>query len=218
VCNNLGTPTELVSTEAKCALCAFSSPSPRRGNQKRTTTVPFYRCNVPAGSLTDDQKHDLAQNITRIHAEVTGAPPALVHVIYHELAAADSYTAGEPSSDIIISGHIRAGRSDADKQRLLREVAAASAAITRRPLDTIAVFIRDVPAKYILERGEIAPELGEEDAWLASRERSGAARLANSPSPLGGRGGRGRTIIGRARGALAASRREVPGDERQPQP
>jgi phenylpyruvate tautomerase PptA (4-oxalocrotonate tautomerase family) len=97
-------------------------------------------------------------------------------VIYHELAAADGYTAGEPSSDIIISGHIRAGRSDSDKHRLLREVAAASAAITRRPLDTIAVFIRDIPPKYILERGEIAPELGDEDAWLASRERSGAER------------------------------------------
>jgi phenylpyruvate tautomerase PptA (4-oxalocrotonate tautomerase family) len=133
--------------------------------------MPFYSCNVPAGSLTDSQKDDLAKAITRIHAEVTGAPPDLVHVIYNELAAVDSYTAGEASSDTIITGHIRAGRSDADKQRLLREVADAGAAITQRPLDTIAVFIRDVPPKYILERGEIAPELGEEDAWLAIRER-----------------------------------------------
>jgi phenylpyruvate tautomerase PptA (4-oxalocrotonate tautomerase family) len=175
VCNNLATPVEAVLPEARCAPITFSRPSPRRGNQeRRQPTVPFYSCNVPAGSLTDDEKNDLAQKITRIHAEVTGAPPALVHVIYHELAAADNYTAGERSSDIIISGHIRAGRSDDDKQRLLREVAAAGAAITRRPLDTIAVFIRDVPPKHILERGEIAPELGEEDAWLASRERSGA--------------------------------------------
>lgn len=142
--------------------------------------MPFYTCNVPAGTLTDDQKGDLARTITGIHAEVTGASPALVHVMYHELGSADSYTAGEPSSDIIITGHIRAGRSDADKQRLLREVAGAGAAITRRPLDTIAVFIRDVPPKYILERGEIAPELGEEEAWLANRERSGAARRANT--------------------------------------
>jgi phenylpyruvate tautomerase PptA (4-oxalocrotonate tautomerase family) len=144
--------------------------------------MPFYSCHVPAGSLTDDQKDDLAQAITRIHAEVTGAPPDLVHVIYSEFAAADSYTAGEPSSDIIITGHIRAGRSDADKQRLLREVASAGAAISRRPLDTIAIFIRDVLPKYVLESGQIAPELGEEDAWLATRERSRAARLANSPT------------------------------------
>jgi phenylpyruvate tautomerase PptA (4-oxalocrotonate tautomerase family) len=137
--------------------------------------MPLYSCNVPAGSLTDDQKDDLAQAITRIHSEVTDAPPDLVHVIYNELAAADSYTAGEPSSDIIISGHIRAGRSDADKQRLLREIAGAGAAITGRPLDTIAIFIRDMPPKYVLESGQIAPELGEEDAWLATRERSRAA-------------------------------------------
>jgi phenylpyruvate tautomerase PptA (4-oxalocrotonate tautomerase family) len=137
--------------------------------------MPFYSCNVPAGSLTDDQKDDLAQAITRIHSEVTGAPPDLVHVIYNEFAAADSYTAGEPSSDIIITGHIRAGRSDADKQRLLREVADASAAIAQRPLDEIAIFVRDVLPKYVLESGEIAPELGEEDAWLASREQRRAA-------------------------------------------
>jgi phenylpyruvate tautomerase PptA (4-oxalocrotonate tautomerase family) len=136
--------------------------------------MPFYSCNVPAGSLTDDQKDDLARAITRIHAKVTGAPPALVHVIYHELAPADNYTAGEPSSDIIITGHIRDGRSDADKQRLLHEVAAAASVIAQRPLDTIASFIRDVPPKYVLESGEIAPELGEEDAWLAARERSRA--------------------------------------------
>jgi len=144
--------------------------------------MPFYSCNVPAGSLADDQKDDLAQAITRIHAEVTGAPPDLVHVIYNELAPADSYTAGERSSGIIITGHIRAGRSDADKQRLLREVAGAGADITARSLDTIAIFIRDVPARYILESGEIVPELGEEDASLAARERSRAARLANSPT------------------------------------
>src|ERR1700716_2044223 len=100
--------------------------------------MPFYSCNVPAGSLTDDQKDDLAQAITRINSEVTGAPPDLVHVIYKEFAPADSYTAGDPSSDIIITAHIRAGRTDADKQRLLREVAGASAAIARRPLNTIA--------------------------------------------------------------------------------
>jgi phenylpyruvate tautomerase PptA (4-oxalocrotonate tautomerase family) len=137
--------------------------------------MPFYSCNAPAGSLTDSQKDDLAKAITRIHVEVTGAPPDLVHVIYNELAAADSYTAGEPSSDTIITGHIRAGRSDADKQRLLREVAGAAADTAGRPLDTIAVFIRDVPAKYILESGAIVPELGEEDAWLATRERRRAA-------------------------------------------
>jgi phenylpyruvate tautomerase PptA (4-oxalocrotonate tautomerase family) len=136
--------------------------------------MPFFSCSVPAGSLADSQKDDLAKAITRIHVEVFGGRPDLVHVTYNELAAADSYTAGEPSLDTIITGHIRAGRSDADKQRLLREVAAAAAA-TGRPLDTIAVYIRDLPPKYILESGEIVPELGEEDAWYAARERSRAA-------------------------------------------
>jgi hypothetical protein len=60
----------------------------------------------------------------------------------------------------------------ADKQRLLRDVAGAGAAITHRPLKTIAIFIRDVPAKYILESAEIAPEPGEERAWTTSPRSS----------------------------------------------
>jgi phenylpyruvate tautomerase PptA (4-oxalocrotonate tautomerase family) len=132
--------------------------------------VPFYACNVPAGSLTDDQKEDLTRAITRIHAELTGASPALVHVLYNELASADLYKGGEPSLDTIITGHIRAGRSDADKQRLLRKLAEAGAAITARPLETFAVLLRDVPAKFIFDRGSIAPELGEDEAWLAARQ------------------------------------------------
>jgi hypothetical protein len=45
----------------------------RRRSRKENVPVPFYGCNVPAGSLTDDQKEELARAITRIHAEVTGA-------------------------------------------------------------------------------------------------------------------------------------------------
>jgi phenylpyruvate tautomerase PptA (4-oxalocrotonate tautomerase family) len=141
---------------------------PARAIEEGEPTVPFYGCNVPAGSLTDDQKEDLARAITRIHAEVTGASPVLVYVHYNELASGDLYKGGERSSDIVIAGHIRAGRSDTDKQRLLRKLAEAAAAITGRPLETFAVLLRDVPARFIFDRGDIAPELGEDDAWLAT--------------------------------------------------
>jgi phenylpyruvate tautomerase PptA (4-oxalocrotonate tautomerase family) len=131
--------------------------------------MPFYGCSVPTGSLTGNQQHDLAQAITRIHTEVTGASPALVHVLFNEVASAALYSGGERASEVIIAGDIRAGRSDADKARILREVGGACAAITGRSLDAIAVVLRDVPAKNIFERGEIAPELGEDEAWLAAR-------------------------------------------------
>jgi hypothetical protein len=51
------------------------------------STVPLSSCDVPAGSLAGSQKDDLAQASTWIPAEETGAPAALVHVIYTELRA-----------------------------------------------------------------------------------------------------------------------------------
>jgi phenylpyruvate tautomerase PptA (4-oxalocrotonate tautomerase family) len=130
--------------------------------------MPFYGCSVPAGSLTDEQKHELAEAITRIHTEVTGASPALVHVLFTDVPSAALYSGGEQASEIIIAGDIRAGRSSADKERILRQVGDACAAITGRSLDTLALVLRDVPAKNIFERGELAPGLGEDEAWLAA--------------------------------------------------
>jgi phenylpyruvate tautomerase PptA (4-oxalocrotonate tautomerase family) len=92
----------------------------------------------------------------------------LVHVAYHELASGGLYKGGERSSDIVIAGHIRAGRSDADKQRLLRKLAEAAAAITGRPLETFAVLLRDVPAKFIFDRGGTPAGSGDQSKVSAT--------------------------------------------------
>ena len=36
--------------------------------------MPTYVCSLPAGHLSDNQKAALADAITRIHSEETGAP------------------------------------------------------------------------------------------------------------------------------------------------
>jgi phenylpyruvate tautomerase PptA (4-oxalocrotonate tautomerase family) len=55
-----------------------------------------------------------------------------------------------------------------DKQRLLVRIAAAVAEVTDRPVARVAVIVRDVPSRHILEDGRIMPEPGQEAAWLAA--------------------------------------------------
>jgi phenylpyruvate tautomerase PptA (4-oxalocrotonate tautomerase family) len=47
--------------------------------------MPIYQCYSPQGLLTKSAKADIAEEITSIHCNATGAPPSLVNVLFREL-------------------------------------------------------------------------------------------------------------------------------------
>src|SRR3954452_2440014 len=121
--------------------------------------MPLYVCTTPVGALDDDKRRRLAEDITSVHCDVTGAPPTFVQVVYFE----DPASRGKPA----VTGNLRAGRTDEAKRRLVegvRRVTADAAGVA--PAD-VAVTTRDTPAKWIMEGGELLPEPGEEAAWMA---------------------------------------------------
>ena len=63
-----------------------------------------------------------------------------------------------------LHGHIRAGRDNATKEKLVHAVADAAG------LDThcVQVYIVDVPARQIAEYGQLLPVPGGEAAWRDS--------------------------------------------------
>jgi phenylpyruvate tautomerase PptA (4-oxalocrotonate tautomerase family) len=121
--------------------------------------MPFYTVTAPENSITADQKHALAKAITRVHADVTGAPESFVHVTFLNPSSDDWFSGGAPSQGFRVDGRIRAGRSDVDKQRLLRE-------LSRVSVDITGSGVTDVPSKFLIEGGRIAPEPGQEQAWF----------------------------------------------------
>ena len=128
--------------------------------------MPFYTVTAPENSITTDQKHALAKAITRVHADVTGAPESFVHVTFLNPSSDDWFSAGERSQRFRVDGSIRAGRSDVDKQRLLRELSRVSVDITGFDASRIGAGVTDVPSKFLIEGGRIAPEPGQEQAWF----------------------------------------------------
>ncbi|MFH9350850.1 tautomerase family protein [Kitasatospora sp. NPDC017646] len=131
--------------------------------------MPVYQVSAPGNSLSPEDKHRIAEAITGIHVEVTAAPAEFVNTYFDSVAPGDHFVAGEPATDgVMVIGHIREGRSDADKQRLLVRIAESVAEVTGRPVARVAVIVRDVPSRYIFEGGRIMPEPGQEAAWLAA--------------------------------------------------
>ena len=104
--------------------------------------MPLYRCTVREGLTTEGQRAQIAKEIVRVHCEVTGAPPTFV------------------------LGTIRAGRTDPQKARIVSELTAFIASATGCRRDEVGVVTIDVPAKWVMEGGELLPEPGEEAEWL----------------------------------------------------
>ena len=42
--------------------------------------MPVYRCNTPAGALSQDQRNRIAQAFTEVHCSITNAPRHFVQV------------------------------------------------------------------------------------------------------------------------------------------
>lgn len=133
--------------------------------------MPLYMCNAAKGAIDDAAKPKIAADITRIHCDVTGAPPQFVHAFFVEDAS--NQPLGDKTASLF--GSIRSGRTDDQKAQIISEMRASVHAHTGIALEKIGMITADVPASWVLEGGEIMPEPGEEAEWLAKHGHAAPA-------------------------------------------
>lgn len=124
--------------------------------------MPLYVCNAAKGAIDHAAKPKIAADITRIHCDVTGAPPEFVHAFFVE--EAPNQPLGE--STAFLFGSIRSGRTDEQKAQIVSQMRASIETHTGIALDKIDMVTVDVPASWVLEGGAIMPEPGEEAEWM----------------------------------------------------
>ena len=129
--------------------------------------MPLYRCAVPRGTTTTDQRAEIARAVVRIHCGVTGAPPSFVHAFFQETEPGE-LPAGKVA---LVLGTIRWGRTDAQKAEIRTTLCAAVAQTLGTTPDAVDVMTADVPSRWNMEGGALLPEPGEEAAWLAEHGR-----------------------------------------------
>lgn len=126
--------------------------------------MPFYRVfSEPQLFAGDDARRAYANDVTRIHCAVTGAPPDFVHVHF---ADPDADRLGDVRARV--HGSIRAGRTDAQKADLAEQLGAALATRTGIDVAAVAVTTSDTEASWTMEGGRLLPEPGDEDDWKAA--------------------------------------------------
>jgi phenylpyruvate tautomerase PptA (4-oxalocrotonate tautomerase family) len=131
--------------------------------------MPLYRLSIPSGSLALAQRAQIAEAITEIHCDVTGAPALFVHVFFFDAPASGAGPRHQ------VHGTIRAGRTPKQKQELRNRMRDSVARIAGCAPEDVAVSTSDTPARWVMEGGVLLPEPGEEKAWLSQHAPSGSA-------------------------------------------
>ncbi len=128
--------------------------------------MPLYICNTKESAVSAAAKEKIADAITNIHCSVTGAPALFVHAVFFE----ESPLFPLEDKTLFVRGTIRKGRSDEQKNEIAEAIRAALVEHGNVELQQTGAQIRETPASWVLEGGEIMPEPGEEAEWFAAQE------------------------------------------------
>jgi len=125
--------------------------------------MPFYTCFAVEGSLSATQKAFVAEEITRIHTTLTGAPRSFVRVLFQDMQPLAIFSGGKNQPFAMI----RSGRPAETKTELLKQLWALLQDVTTLTHDQLLVSVQDNPAGNAMEGGELLPEPHQEAEWLA---------------------------------------------------
>ena len=147
--------------------------------------MPTYTVTTPEGCLTGDQRAAIAREITRVHAETTGAPAYFAQVIFNEVAPGKYFIGGLPLGDkqVFVNGQIRAGRTTAAKDALIAQMLASVADAAGLPANHVWIYITDLIPRQMVEFGNVLPEPGDEAKWTDALLAADRAHMESFRNP-----------------------------------
>jgi phenylpyruvate tautomerase PptA (4-oxalocrotonate tautomerase family) len=128
--------------------------------------MPIYTSITQEGSLSQQQKKEIAEAVTKIHVDATGAPKSFVNVRFFTYPAGNNFRGGAESATAYLAGNIRAGRDLATKQKMLQELVAVMQRIGKLPANEVVAYVEETDADQVMEKGAILPQPGQEKEWL----------------------------------------------------
>jgi phenylpyruvate tautomerase PptA (4-oxalocrotonate tautomerase family) len=141
--------------------------------------MPTYTVTAPEGCLNQEKRSRIAQEITRVHSETTGAPTYFAQVIFNDIAPGKYFVGGVPlhGQQVFVNGQIRAGRTAESKDALISQMLAAVARAAGLPANHIWVYITDLIPRQMAEFGNVLPEPGDEARWTEALPAADRAHM-----------------------------------------
>ncbi len=130
--------------------------------------MPIYLLTVEENRSTETQRAEIAECITEVHVDVTGAPIQFVNTFFNEQSDIEAgFSALPPGKIIHVNGNIRSGRTESAKAEMINRITQGAVDALGCGWDEVSVALHAGPASHGMEGGQILPAPGspEEAAW-----------------------------------------------------
>ena len=117
--------------------------------------MPLYTVIAEDGSISDKTRAKIAEEITRIHAEVMKVPKNFVRVVFLSYASGYGYTAGEKAPTVALNCVLRVGHTAQEKSDMLKKLWSMFQQLTGVATEQLAISLQEIPASNAMEMGQI---------------------------------------------------------------
>ena len=122
--------------------------------------MPLYTAIAQDGSVTDEAKAKIAEEITRIHIAIMKVPKNFVRVVFLCYPKGCGYTAGKEAPTAALNCVLRSGHSVEEKTELLKQLWMMFQNLPGFATDQIAMSLQEIPSSNAMEMGQIMQTVG----------------------------------------------------------
>jgi phenylpyruvate tautomerase PptA (4-oxalocrotonate tautomerase family) len=135
--------------------------------------MPTYVCSVLENSIDDRQKGAIAEAISRVHSEETGAPNFFCQIVIEEKRRTDRFLGPSlASGQVWIRGDIRGGRTEGQRTKMMLRMMDEVSRIAGVKKEEVWVYICNLAPTDMVEYGHVLPKPGDETAWFDGLPKS----------------------------------------------
>jgi phenylpyruvate tautomerase PptA (4-oxalocrotonate tautomerase family) len=133
--------------------------------------MPLYTALIEEGSIPDEIKAKIAEDITDIHTSVMKVPRSFVRVIFLSYPRGSGYSAGKQAAAAALDCTLRNGHTAQEKTDLLLQLWAVFQRHTGIPTDHLAISVREIPSTNAMEMGQIMRPVGQDSGVEGDQDR-----------------------------------------------
>src|SRR5271168_1921767 len=124
--------------------------------------MPLYTAISQDGSVSDDTKPRIAEEITRIHAAVMKVPRTFVRVVFLSYPGGSGYSAGKEAPTAALNCVLRSGHTVEEKTDLLQQLWSMFQEITGIATDQLVISLQEIPSSNAMEMGQVMQAVSHE--------------------------------------------------------
>jgi phenylpyruvate tautomerase PptA (4-oxalocrotonate tautomerase family) len=124
--------------------------------------MPLYTAITQDGTISNENKAKIADEITQIHCLIMKVPKHFVRVIFLSYPKGSGYTGGVEAATAALNCVLRAGHTAEEKTDLLRLLWEKFQSLTGVATDQLALSLHEIPSTNAMEMGTIMRSVGSE--------------------------------------------------------